>query len=81
LHWYLVNRFSDDEAGKMTLEQQVLLLTRMVRLIEEMSTTADYIGKDKVVSHLRWATEHVSNDIWARTIHKDYKYEATNGDA
>jgi len=62
----------------MDIMQQLELLTRMVRLIEEMQHTADYLGKDKVISHLRWATEHLSNDIWARTIHKDYK---TNGDA
>jgi hypothetical protein len=51
----------------------------MVRLIEEMQSTADYIGKDKVISHLRWGTEHLSNDIWARTIHKHY--EVNNGHA
>ena len=62
----------------MNIGQQLELLTRMVRLIEEMQHTADYLGKDKVVSHLRWATEHLSNDIWARTIHKDY---TTNGNA
>ncbi len=62
----------------MDIMQQLELLTRMVRLIEEMQSTADYLGKDKVISHLRWATEHLSNDIWARTIHKDYK---TNGNA
>ena len=57
----------------MDLAQQVDLLTRMVRLIEELQTMqVDYMGKDKVVQHLRWATEHLSNDIWARTIHKDY---------
>jgi hypothetical protein len=54
-------------------------LTRMVRLIEELQTMqVDYLGKDKVVQHLRWSTEHLSNQIWARTIHKDY---ATNGNA
>jgi hypothetical protein len=74
----LANRFSDDEAGEMNLEQQVLLLTRIVRLIEEMNGTADYLGKEKVVSHLRWASEHISNEIWARTIHKDY---GDNGNA
>jgi hypothetical protein len=73
------NRFSDDKAGQMNIEQQLELLTCMVRLIEEMQQTADYLGKDKVVSHLRWATEHLSNDIWAKTIHKHY--EATNGHA
>jgi hypothetical protein len=73
------NRFSDDEAGQMNIEQQLELLIRMVRLIEEMQNTADYLGKEKVVSHLRWATEHLSNDIWAKTIHKHY--EATNGHA
>ena len=63
----------------MDLMQQVELLTRMVRLIEELQTMqVDYMGKDKVVQHLRWATEHLSTDIWARTIHKDYK---TNGNA
>ncbi len=57
----------------MNLEQQVLLLTRVVRLIEEMQNVhGDYLGKEKVVSHLRWASEHISNEIWARTIHKDY---------
>lgn len=56
----------------MTLEQQVLLLTRIVRLIEEMQASADYLGKDTVVGHLRWSSEHVSREIWARTIHKDY---------
>ena len=63
----------------MNIEQQLELLTRMVRLIEEMQHTADYLGKEKVVSHLRWATEHLSNDIWARTIHKHY--EVANGNA
>lgn len=56
----------------MTLNELVTLLARVVRLIEEMHGTADYLGKDKVVSHLRWASEHVSNEIWARSIHKDY---------
>ena len=63
----------------MNIEQQLELLTNMVRLIEEMQHTADYLGKDKVVSHLRWATEHLSNDIWARTIHKDFGND--NGNA
>jgi hypothetical protein len=63
----------------MNLQQQVLLLTSMVRLIEEMQSSADFLGKEKVVSHLRWASEHVSNEIWARTIHKDYG--APNGNA
>ena len=60
----------------MTLDEQVLLLTRMVRLIEEMQTAqVDYLGKDKVIQHLRWSTEHLSNQIWARTIHKSYGNE------
>ena len=71
--------FSDDEAEQMNLQQQVELLASMVRLIEEMQHTADYLGKDKVVSHLRWSTEHLSNDIWAKTIHKHY--EVNNGHA
>jgi hypothetical protein len=62
----------------MDLAQQLELLARMVRLIEEMQNGADYIGKQDVVSHLRWSTEHLSRDIWARTIHKDY---TTNGNA
>jgi hypothetical protein len=63
----------------MSIAEQVELLARMVRLIEELQTMqVDYLGKDKVVQHLRWSTEHLSNDIWARTIHKDY---ATNGNA
>ena len=57
----------------MTVEQLVLLLTRIVRLIEEMQTAqVDYIGKDKVVQHLRWATGHLSDDIWQRIVSKDY---------
>ncbi len=56
----------------MTLEQQVLLLTRIVRLIEEMQKSDNYLGKDEVIAHLRWSSEHVSREIWARTIHKDY---------
>ncbi len=64
----------------MNIEQQLELLTRMVRLIEEMQNMqVDYLGKDKVVQHLRWATEHLSNDIWTKTIHKHY--EASNGHA
>jgi hypothetical protein len=63
----------------MSIAEQVELLTAMVRLIEELQTMqVDYLGKDKVVQHLRWSTEHLSNDIWARTIHKDY---TTNGNA
>jgi hypothetical protein len=56
----------------MTLEQQVLLLTRIVRLIEEMQKSDDYLNKDDVISHLRWSSEHISREIWARSIHKDY---------
>ena len=63
----------------MNIEQQLELLTRMVRLIEEIQHTAEWLGKEKVVSHLRWAAEHLSNDIWAKTIHKHY--EAANGHA
>jgi hypothetical protein len=63
----------------MSIAEQVKLLAAMVRLIEELQTMqVDYLGKDKVVQHLRWSTEHLSNDIWARTIHKDY---STNGNA
>ena len=62
----------------MNLEQQVLLLTRIVRLIEEMQNTADYLSKQDVIAHLRWSSEHISREIWARTVHKDY---GTNGDA
>lgn len=61
----------------MNLNELVELLTRIVRLIEEMNGTADYLGKDEVISHLRWASDHVSREIWARTIHKDY----SNGNA
>lgn len=56
----------------MTLEQQVLLLTRIVRLIEEMQKSDDYLKKDDVIAHLRWSSEHISREIWARSIHKDY---------
>jgi hypothetical protein len=56
----------------MTLEQQVLLLTRIVRLIEEMQKSDDYLNKDDVIAHLRWSSEHISREIWARSIHKDY---------
>jgi len=62
----------------MDISQQLDLLTRMVRLIEEMQNSADYLGKQDVIAHLRWSTEHLSREIWARTIHKDY---ATNGNA
>jgi hypothetical protein len=62
----------------MDLAQQLDLLARMVRLIEEMQNSADYIGKQEVVSHLRWSTDHLSRDIWARTVHTDY---STNGNA
>jgi hypothetical protein len=62
----------------MDLAQQLELLARIVRLIEEMQNSADYLGKQDVVAHLRWSSEHLSRDIWARTIHKDY---STNGNA
>jgi hypothetical protein len=62
----------------MDLAQQLELLARMVRLIEEMQNSADWLNKQDVVAHLRWSTEHLSREIWARTIHKDY---ATNGNA
>jgi len=62
----------------MDISQQLELLARMVRLIEEMQNSADYLGKQDVIAHLRWSTEHLSREIWARTIHKDY---FTNGNA
>jgi len=62
----------------MDISQQLELLARMVRLIEEMQNSADWLNKQDVVAHLRWSTEHLSREIWARTIHKDY---ATNGNA
>ena len=62
----------------MDIAQQLELLARMVRLIEEMQSSADWLNKDDVLAHLRWSSEHVSREIWARTIHKDY---STNGNA
>lgn len=62
----------------MDIAQQLELLARMVRLIEEMQNSADFLGKNDVIAHLRWSSEHVSREIWARTIHKDY---STNGNA
>ena len=62
----------------MDIAQQLELLARMVRLIEEMQSSADWLNKQDVVAHLRWSCEHLSRDIWARTIHKDY---AINGNA
>jgi hypothetical protein len=62
----------------MTVEQQVLLLTRMLRLIEEMGTSADFIGKNDVEQYIRWASRHLADDMWQRVIAKDY---GTNGNA
>lgn len=62
----------------MDIAQQLELLARMVRLIEEMQNSADFLGKNDVIAHLRWSSEHVSREIWARTVHKDY---STNGNA
>ena len=62
----------------MDIAQQLELLARMVRLIEEMQNSADWLNKQDVLAHLRWSSEHVSREIWARTIHKDY---STNGNA
>jgi hypothetical protein len=62
----------------MDIAQQLELLARMVRLIEEMQNSANWLNKDDVLAHLRWSSEHVSREIWARTIHKDY---STNGNA
>jgi hypothetical protein len=62
----------------MDIAQQLELLSRMVRLIEEMQNSADWLNKQDVLAHLRWSSEHVSREIWARTIHKDY---STNGNA
>ena len=62
----------------MDISQQLELLARMVRLIEEMQNSANWLNKDDVLAHLRWSSEHVSREIWARTIHKDY---STNGNA
>ncbi len=57
----------------MTLDEKVLTLTRILRLIEEMKTAhADFIGKNDVEQHLRWAATHIADDIWQITIHKHY---------
>ena len=56
----------------MTLDEQVLLLTHIVRLIDEMQKTDNYLGKDEVISHLQIASEHVSREIWVRSIHGNY---------
>lgn len=63
----------------MNLDEQVLLLTRILRLIEEMKTAhADFIGKSEVDNYLRWAAKHLSQEIWSRTITKDYGYDRSN---
>ena len=58
---------------EVNIEQLVLLLTRIVRLIEEMQKSDDFLGKNDVIAHLRWSTEHVSREIWSRAIHKNYE--------
>ena len=72
------NRFSNDEAGQMTLEEQLLLLARMMWFIENLQTSPKWLGKDDVEQHIRWAAKHLADDIWQRVIAKDY---GTNGDA
>ena len=42
--------------GLMDLEQQVALLARMVQLLQELFKSDDYLGKDEVIRHLRWAS-------------------------
>lgn len=75
----MANSFSDDEAGKMTVQQQLELLTRMLRLIEELqSEHADFIGKNEVDNYLRWSVKHLAEDIWGRVVIKDY---GDNGNA
>lgn len=57
----------------MTFDQEVMLLARVVRLIEEMTQThADYIGKDNAVQYLRWTSEHIAKHIWQRSVTDDY---------
>jgi hypothetical protein len=56
----------------MTVQQQLELLTRMLRLIEEMQTSPDFIGKNEVDNYLRWSTKHLAEDMWGRMVIKDY---------
>jgi hypothetical protein len=62
----------------MTVEQQLELLTRLLRLVEEMQTSPDFVGKNEVDNYLRWSTKHLAEDIWGRMVIKDY---GTYGDA
>ena len=74
----MANSFSDDEAGEMNVDEQLLLLSRMMWFIENIQTSPDWIGKNEVEQYVRWSAKHLADDIWQRVIEKDY---GTNGHA
>jgi len=52
----------------MNRENDVNLLADIVRLINEMLTTdVDFIGKDEIVQHLRWAAKHIAESVWLQS--------------
>jgi hypothetical protein len=46
------------------MEKRISDLTKIVRLIEEMTEQSDFLGKDDVTNHLRWAAKAIAEDIW-----------------
>ena len=53
------------------MEERISDLTKIVRLIEEMTQQLDFLGKDDVTDHLRWAAKAIAEDIW--TNRSEYK--------
>ncbi len=62
----------------MLLGECIRLLRELTALIETIQKQPDFIGKDEVEQYLRWACNHLADDILQTITDKNYK---TNGHA
>jgi hypothetical protein len=52
----------------MTLEEQLNLLERVCRLINNLDLWPDFLHKDEVVQRLQWTAKNIADDIWQAQI-------------
>lgn len=50
------------------ISEQMKALREIVELIEILQKQPDFIQKDKIEQYLRWAGEHLADNIWQMSL-------------
>jgi hypothetical protein len=53
----------------MKIEEQLNLLERVCRLINNLDMWPDFLHKDEVLQRLQWTAKNIAENIWSQQLH------------